>query len=339
MESSHFQIVFHSGMIATTMPPWIPTVFAAPRRSMARVLTAVLGLITIAAPARADDTTGTLVVPSLLSAKAAADMGLAPVRVWVHASGGAMLRSGADDGGYPLDEPIIVSEGQYLVEVGTERAESNRLRVAVRAGKATVVPTGLIRIEVEPTSSQSPDACATWSAALEASLRPPEGDGPVVARGGNAEATRSALQLVPGYYRVHWNGASVEVEVSPWTAYHVETGLTGPFKNSSYEVALTEGSEKRIPLCQRRPTRLLARTYAASFMEPISEPPFRERVWGRLVVASDSRRKSAFEALKRPRPRPGELPLVDALLEATWAEAPPKAPTPPPAPEAPPASP
>jgi hypothetical protein len=320
-------------------------VFVALRCAIAVVLCALAGLVSSPRPARADDTTGTLVVPSVLSAKAAAEAGLAPVRVWVHASGGAMLRSGATDGGYALDEPIILSEGQYLVEVGTERADANRLRVAVRAGKATVVPTGLVRIDVEPSTSQPPDVCATWSASLEASLRPPVGDGPVVARAGSPEATRSALQLVPGYYRLHWNGASIELEVTPWTVYHVETGLTGPFQNTSYEVALAEGADKRVALCQRRPTRLLARTYAATFMEPISEPPFRERVWGRLVVATDSRRKSAFEPLKRPRTRPGELAAAEALLEATWAEAPAPAPTPTPevppspAPEASPAPP
>ena len=305
-------------------------------RVIATLVNAAMGLLVTTAPALSDESTGTLFVPSLMSPKAAADTGLGPVRVWVHASGGAMLRSGAEDGGYPLDEPIIVSEGQYLVEVGSVRVEANRLRVAVRAGKETVVPTGMVRIEVETVASQSPDACATWSAALEVSLRPVAGDGPIVARAGESEAPRSALQLVPGYYRLHWNGASVEVEVKPWTVYHVETGLTGPFRNASYEVALTEGSEKRIPLCQRRATRLLAQAYAASFMEPISEPPFRERVWGRLVVSSDSRRKSAFETLKRPRERPSELSAVEALLEPVWSEAPSTVPAAP-APEAPPA--
>ncbi len=262
---------------------------------------------------------GAVLVPELRG-KAVGQPGVSDTRVWISAGEprAAVVGPGVD-GAFAPGALIAVPAGVVVVEIGTERADANRVRLNVEPGLTSVVPMGLVAVTVEPAVAQVLDACRIWSASFELALQPLSGPGGAVVTRVSTEGATS-LALVPaGYYRVLWNGGAIEVAVPPWTRYHVETGRIGPLRESRVQLSEFEGGPDALTLCERRATRVLARPWYASYSEATSEPPFRKKVWARVAVPADERRGGPFESLKRPKVKkecPPERVSAVSLWEA-----------------------
>ena len=306
--------------------------------------TAALLLVTLTAATGVAQTEaagkpGWLLLPSLFSARErAAQPGFVPPLVWVYDEVGQPRPSKKSQGAYEVGERIELPEGWYQVEVGNLQAKENRLKVAVKSGKVTRIPTGLIAVTVEPAGSQPKDTCTTWGSEIFVSLPTNPRPGPLIAtnRDRGSEPV-GIVQVAAGYYRIEWHRFHVAAEVKPNMALHLETGLIGPMPADEYTIHLKKGLSADNPglvLCRTRQTRVLARTYWGTYNEPISEYPFKRRVWEQVTVALKSK-KSPYQKLAVPAVKGPFLDGPGSEPVKLWEDAPPEPPPAPPTPDAP----
>lgn len=280
--------------------------------------------------------TGELIVPSLLGARdRAAHPGFVPPLVWVYDEVGKLLPSRKAQGAYDVGEKIELPEGWYKVELGNVHAERNRVKLFVKSGRVTVVPTGLIVVNVEPPEQQPRDVCNRWTSALTVRLPIDPAPGPVIATNrGAANHSTGIVQVVAGYYRILWNGFTVAADVKPSQALNLPTGLVGPMPASDYMLHAAKGSRAGNPgvrLCRNRGTRVLSRTYWGTYNQQITAFPFKQRMWEQITVEPPESREGPYQRVRVQSIRgrvyrgPGSEPVAE------WENEPPadEAPTPP----------
>ena len=276
----------------------------------------------LAGPAFAQKTKpGYLVVPALLDARdEKRHPGYVAPKVWVYDDVGTPLPNKDVQGAYAVGQKIPLDEGWYLIEVGNVQAKGNRAKLFVKAGKVTVVPSGLIVVNAEPHSAQPADVCNRWTGKLFISLPLDPKPGPLVATNQSAgHHSTGIVQVVAGYYRIQWNRFWIAAEVKANHALRVPTGLLGPMPYTDYRVHLAKGLKRDNPglrLCRNRSTRLLARTYWGTYDRQISEYPFKQREWERITVERPKDKRGPYQKLGTPRipgpiyKGPGSVPIL-----------------------------
>lgn len=280
---------------------------------------------------------GNILVAALLDRDALRQHpGFKPPSIWVYDEVGTAIPSQKSQGAFEVGEKIQVEPGWYQVEVGNVHAERNRVKILVKSGKTTVVPTGLIVVNVEPSSAQPRDRCNRWTGELYVTLPTDPKPGPTIATNqGVGHHAVGIVQVVAGYYRIQWNRFWIAADVKENMAYRVQTGLIGPMPQSDYALHLKKGIEKNNPglrLCQKRPTRVMARTYWGTWNRQISAYPFKQREWQQITVEKPIDKRGPYQKLGKPKiPGPifrgaGSKPVH--LWELPEAPAPKAPPTP-----------
>ncbi|HIN85362.1 MAG TPA: hypothetical protein EYN06_02695 [Myxococcales bacterium] len=290
---------------------------------MNRAFTVLLAiLITIPAASWAQESApkpGYILVPSLLGSRAQKQQpGFAPPLVWVYDEVGQPLQSRKSQGAHDVGEKIELPEGWYQVEVANEQSKLNRLKVFVKSGMITEIPTGLIVVAVEPKNQQPRDICNAWNGQIYVTLPVDPKPGPLIGTNRDAKTTNVGIvQVAAGYYRVQWNRFYIAVDIEANKKYHIPTGLVGPMPGNNYTLHLKKGlaaSNPGLRLCKNRSTRVLTRTYWGSYNQQISEYPFKKRVWEQITVEKAKRKASRKIKAKHVRGRrykgPGSEPLA-----------------------------
>jgi len=248
--------------------------------------------------------TGSLLVPHLLNARNRGRYpGFVPPNIWVYDKAGKAMPSSGSMGAYAVGQSVPLPEGWYQVEVGTSQIPQNRLKVFVKAGNTTVIPTGLIVVSVESTREQPRDVCNAWSGKLFVSLPLDPAPGPTIATNRTAgKHPVGAVQVAAGYYRIFWNGTYIATDIKPYHAYNVETGLIGPMPQNDYAIHRKKGLKSSNPglrLCRNRATRVLSRSYWGTYNRQISAYPFKQRIWEQVMVAQPESKKGPYQKLKK----------------------------------------
>ncbi len=264
---------------------------------------------------------GVLIVPTLLTKREMAGQpGFVPPKVWIYDEVGQLLRSSKSLGAYDVGERISLPEGWYMVEVANIRHRRNRAKMFVKSRRVTIVPTGLIAINVEPASQQPRDVCKRWSGRLFVSLPLAPNPGPVVATNRDADpGPVGVVQVLAGYYHIQWNQFFIGMDVKPNMALNLPTGHVGPMPQKKYTFHARKGHAADNPglrLCLKRTTRVLARTYWGTYNKQISAYPFKERVWEQVTVDLPESKGGPYQKMRRQKIRgaiftgPGSEPTL-----------------------------
>ena len=242
-------------------------------------------------PAQAQEVSkpGHLIVPELIGQSSARGIpGFTPSKVWVYENSGKPVSGKNIVASYPVGQKIPLPQGSYLVEVGTQQASENRIRVQVTSGLVTIVPTGLVVVQVEPPNAQTRDSCNRWTNVVSVSLQIGAKAGPQIATNrGNKGSGLGIVQVAAGYYRIRWNRFHVTAEVKANQSLLLPTALVGPMPDNPYTLHLKKGSGRNnvgLRLCRNRPTRVLARAYWGAYREQIPEYPYKKVVWEKISV-------------------------------------------------------
>jgi hypothetical protein len=278
------------------------TVSRPPVRSTSFIAAIIAVGLTVAVPAEAK--TGRLVLPTLLSGRDAKQVtGFVPSTLWIYSESGEALAGPGPDSGWATGKSANLEEGWYLIEVGNVRAKENRARIFVKSGKTTVVPSGVVLVNVEAAEQQPPDRCPVWDASMDVFLGTlPE---PGIRVASNREAPgqhrTGAVQVLAGFYRIGWNGFHKTIEVRSHHIYTLETGFAMPHAAHDYAIFDVKDRNAGGPtmrLCRTRRTRLLPRAYHGTFTRPTQQPPFKERVWDTLRVVPPESKKGPYQRIK-----------------------------------------
>lgn len=258
--------------------------------SMVLVLASVVAVASWVAPTDAEARTrkGWIYVHRHYNPDDLKTMGAASAaEVYVYKVDGTLINSGKNTGGWAAGEKIELEPGDYLIEVGQERAKANLRKVTVKAGVVAGIDTGWVAVTTWPLSEQPTEGCSRWMATLRAYVND---GGKRHLVGSNQKAgggQKGRIQLLAGTYEVEWHGLMTTVEVKAHEVTYLATGSVGPFNGEDVRLSAEKSDAAGVPnvtLCADGPSHVLSGDWWVSQTEKLEDYPYERRVWRQVQV-------------------------------------------------------